>query len=208
MLFYLSELLLILNVLANISKVNPTCCFPRRHHIQSARFNGIEVNAPGKHSPSVIMETDHEFRREILIWQSLLPKPFLVFLPSVSSCIFNLTAAPYWRWQAFLKPACLLPRIGSFITKRRFYKLVTCVGKGRKTPKKKKKKLTWKNWSLRSKGTQWSRGGLPGSRWQSVCGNRGEQKASYSGTVKHSRCSLRSWRRQLQSSAVRLSVIF
>lgn len=103
-----SELLLIQNVLVNISKVNPTCCFPRRHHIQSARLTGIEANAPGKHSPSVIIEPDHEFRREIIIWQSLLLKPILVFLPSVSSCIFNLTAAPYWRWQAFLKPAGLL----------------------------------------------------------------------------------------------------
>lgn len=126
-----SELLLILDVLVNVRKVNPTW-----HHIQSAHFTGIEVNALGKHSPSVIIETDHEFRREIIIWQSLLLKPFPVFLPSVFSCIFNLTAAAYWRWQAFLKPAGLPPQIRSFITKRLFCKLVACVGKGRETTKK------------------------------------------------------------------------
>lgn len=113
-----SELLLILDVLVNVSKVNPTCCFPQRHHIQSAHFTGIEVNALGKHSPSVIIETDHEFRREIIIWQSLLLKPFLVFLPSVFSCIFNLTAAAYWRWRTSLKPAGLPPQIRFFLSRR------------------------------------------------------------------------------------------
>lgn len=66
----------------------------------------------------------------------------------------------------------------------------------------------WKNWTVRSRGTQWSREGLPGSRWQSVCDNHGEQKASYRRTIKLSGASCRSWRRQLQSSVVRLPVIF
>lgn len=153
--------------LVNVRKVNLTCCFPPRHHIQSAHFTGMEVNAPGKHSPSVIIEIDHEFRREIIIWESLLLKTFLVFLPSVFSCIFNLTAAAYWRWQAFLKPSGLPLRIRSFITKRLFCKVVICVGKGRETTKE-KKKLMWKpsqrvHWTLRSKGSRCSRWGLPGS---------------------------------------------
>lgn len=128
-----SELLLILDVWLNVSKVNPTYCFSP-HHIQSAHFAGIEVNAPGKRSPSWITETDHEFSREILNWQSLFLIPSIPSLSAlVFSCIFNLTAAAYWRWQALNWLVCL--RIRSFITKRLFCKLVACVAKGRKTTK-------------------------------------------------------------------------
>lgn len=92
MFFLCTELLLTLDFPINARKVTPTCCFPTGHPIQSAHFPEIEVNALGKPSPSVIIETDLEFRRQIIIWHSLLPKT------SLSSCRpFSLAFLIWWQ---------------------------------------------------------------------------------------------------------------
>lgn len=98
------QLLLILDFLVNVRKVTSTCYFPTGHHIQSVYFPKIEVNSPGKHCTSVIIETDLEFTRQIII----------IILPPIFPCIFNLMAAAHGGWQAFPKRAVLHPQICSF----------------------------------------------------------------------------------------------
>lgn len=77
-------------------KSRPPVVFPQDIPFNRPTSLKLRWTLWGKHSPSVIIETDLEFRRQIIIWHSLLPKT------SLSSCPPSSLAFLIW-WQRLME---------------------------------------------------------------------------------------------------------